>query len=240
MKIEKVNINEVKLNDKNPRFIKNDKFKKLVKSIKDMPEMLDVRPIVVDDDMIVLGGNMRLKACKEAGLKEVSIIRFNNLSEEKKKEFIVKDNVGYGEWDFDILLTDWNKEDLLDWGMDLPKSVNLDGYTKKIEAPVYEPSDEKPFLDDLFDLTKYNELIDEIEKSDLDNNIKVFLRYAASRHIVFNYNKIADYYAHSDKDLQELMENSALVIIDFDRAIENGFVELSENIKKLFINEYGN
>ena len=103
MDIEKIDIKKIILNSNNPRVIKDDKFKKLVKSIKEFPEMLEVRPIVVDDDMVVLGGNMRTKACIEAGLKEVPVIKFNNLSEEKKKEFIVKDNVGYGEWEFDIL-----------------------------------------------------------------------------------------------------------------------------------------
>lgn len=92
MNIEKIEIEKVKMNPNNPRTIKNDKFRKLVKSIKEFPEMLEVRSIVVDDDMVVLGGNMRLKACKEAGLKEVYIIKFSDLSEEKKKEFIVKDN----------------------------------------------------------------------------------------------------------------------------------------------------
>lgn len=121
MKIEKVKIGKLVMNPNNPRTIKDDKFKKLVKSIKEFPEMLDVRPIVVDEDMIVLGGNMRLKACISAGLEEVSIIRFENLPEEKKKEFIVKDNVGYGEWDFELLLEDWTKEELIDWGMDMPK-----------------------------------------------------------------------------------------------------------------------
>lgn len=119
MKIEKIKIDELKLNPNNPRIIKDDKFKKLVKSIKEFPEMLEVRPIVVDDDMIVLGGNMRLKACISAGLNQVPIIRFNDLTDEKKKEFIVKDNVGYGEWDYELLLEDWTKEQLIDWGLDL-------------------------------------------------------------------------------------------------------------------------
>jgi DNA modification methylase len=121
MNIEKVDIKKIVMNPNNPRIIKDDKFKKLVKSIKDFPEMLEVRPIVVDDNMVVLGGNMRTKACIEAGLKEVSIIKFSKLSEDKKKEFIVKDNVGYGDWDWDLLNEDWNKEQLLDWGLDLPK-----------------------------------------------------------------------------------------------------------------------
>jgi ParB-like chromosome segregation protein Spo0J len=117
MTIERINIDQVKPNPNNPRTIKDDKFKKLVKSIKEFPEMLEARPIVVDDNMIVLGGNMRLKACKEAGLKEVSIIKFNDLSEEKKKEFIIKDNTSYGEWDYDLLNT-WDKDLLLDSGFD--------------------------------------------------------------------------------------------------------------------------
>lgn len=121
MNIERVDITKLIMNPINPRVIKDDKFKKLVKSIKEFPEMLEVRPIVVDDDMVVLGGNMRTKACISAGLKEVPIIKFKDLSDDKKKEFIVKDNVGYGEWDFDLLLEDWDKERLLDWGMDLPK-----------------------------------------------------------------------------------------------------------------------
>lgn len=121
MNIEKVDIKTLVMNPNNPRTIKDDKFKKLVKSIKEFPEMLDVRPIVVDENMVVLGGNMRTKACLSAGLTEVSIIKFNDLSEEKKKEFVVKDNVGYGEWDYDLLLEDWNKEKLIDWGMDIPK-----------------------------------------------------------------------------------------------------------------------
>lgn len=122
MTIERINIDQIKLNKDNPRVIKDDKFNKLVKSIKDFPEMLDVRPIVVDDDMIVLGGNMRLKACEKAGLTEVPIIRFSNLTDEKKKEFIIKDNIGYGEWDFDIILEDWNKDMLLDFGLDIPRN----------------------------------------------------------------------------------------------------------------------
>lgn len=119
MNIEKVDIKTLVMNPNNPRTIRDDKFKKLVKSINEFPEMLDVRPIVVDEDMVVLGGNMRLKACLSAGLKEVSIIRFENLDEEKKKEFIVKDNVGYGEWEYELLLEDWDKDLLLDWGLDV-------------------------------------------------------------------------------------------------------------------------
>ena len=117
--MELINIQEVKPNENNPRFIKDYKFKKLVRSIKDFPEMLKLRPIVVNSDMVVLGGNMRLKACKEAGLKEVWIIKADELTEQQQREFIVKDNVGFGEWDWDVLGNEWNVHQLEDWGLDL-------------------------------------------------------------------------------------------------------------------------
>jgi hypothetical protein len=116
----KVKISEVKLNPNNPRLIKDDKFAKLVQSIKDLPQMLEIRPIVVNSDMVVLGGNMRLKACKEAGLKEVPIIIADNLNEEQQKEFLIKDNVSGGEWDWQMLSNDWDTGQLNDWGIDIP------------------------------------------------------------------------------------------------------------------------
>jgi DNA modification methylase len=115
-----VNIAAVKENPDNPRFIKDAKFKKLVKSIKGFPEMLEKRPIVVDEDMVVLGGNMRLKACKSAGLFEVWVDIAEGWTEEQKREFIVKDNVGFGEWDWDILANEWDVAQLDEWGLDLP------------------------------------------------------------------------------------------------------------------------
>jgi hypothetical protein len=124
MKIETVKISAVKSNPNNPRIIKDDKFKKLVTSIKEFPQMLDIRPIVVNDEMIVLGGNMRLKACIEAGLKEVSIIKASELTPEQQNEFIIKDNVGFGEWNWDDLANSWDTEQLVEWGLDLPVFFN--------------------------------------------------------------------------------------------------------------------
>ena len=112
----KEKISKVKNNPNNPRVIKDDKFEKLVRSIKEFPKMLEIRPIVVNDDMIVLGGNMRLKACKEAGLKEVPIIKASELTEEEQKQFIIKDNVSGGEWDWEALAVDWNAGELEEWG----------------------------------------------------------------------------------------------------------------------------
>jgi len=116
---QQVKISKVKGNPNNPRIIKNDKFKKLVKSIQEFPEMLKLRPIVVDEDMMVLGGNMRLKASKGAGLKEVWIEVAEGLTEEQKKEFIVKDNVGFGEWEWDMLANEWDSVQLAEWGLDV-------------------------------------------------------------------------------------------------------------------------
>jgi len=124
--MQTVKISEVKSNPNNPRLIKDDKFKKLVQSIKDFPQMLDIRPIVVNAEMIVLGGNMRLKACKEAGLKEVPIIIADNLTEEQQREFIIKDNTSGGEWDWDMLANEWDTEQLDAWGLDLPVDFNIE------------------------------------------------------------------------------------------------------------------
>jgi len=125
MKIEKVKLSEIKPNPNNPRIIKDEKFKKLVKSIKDFPQMLELRPIVVDENNIILGGNMRFKALKEAGHTEVSIVRANDLTSEQKDEFIVKDNVGFGEWDWDTLANEWDADKLEDWGLDLPVDLSV-------------------------------------------------------------------------------------------------------------------
>ena len=121
MKPNQVKISKIKTNPENPRLIKDAKFKKLVRSIKEFPEMLKLRPIVVDENNIILGGNMRYKACIEAGLKEIYIIQAENLNEEQKKEFIIKDNVGFGDWDWDIIANDWNLDKLNNWGLDLPE-----------------------------------------------------------------------------------------------------------------------
>lgn len=115
--MKKVKISQVKANDSNPRYIKDHKFTKLVESIKEFPEMLEARPIVVNKDMVVLGGNMRLRACQEAGLKEVFIEQVD-WSEEKQMQFIIKDNVSFGEWDWDVLANEWNTTDLEEWGLD--------------------------------------------------------------------------------------------------------------------------
>jgi ParB-like chromosome segregation protein Spo0J len=119
---KRVKISDIKPNPSNPRLIKDDKFKKLVKSVQDFPEMLELRPVVVNTDMVILGGNMRWKACKEAGLKEIPVLIASGLTPEQEREFIIKDNVSGGEWDWEMLGIEWNADELEEWGMDLPKN----------------------------------------------------------------------------------------------------------------------
>jgi hypothetical protein len=122
--MQRVPIGTIKNNPNNPRVIKDDKFKKLVQSIKDLPEMAEVRPVVVNTDMVVLGGNMRLKAMREAGWKDVPI-QVVDWDEDKQRQFIIKDNVSGGEWDWDMLANEWDTEELQEWGLDLP-GLDLD------------------------------------------------------------------------------------------------------------------
>lgn len=240
--IIKVPLKKVKPNPNNPRTISKSKYQQLLKSLTDFPEMLDKRPIVVvteGENYIALGGNMRLKALTELKVKKVPVMVADDWSEEKRKEFIIKDNIGYGDWDFEVLKNLWDDTELVEWGLDLPEEKKDDLYTRKIKSPCYEPGEFKPQLSQLVDNSKTIKLLQEIDNSNLPEDEKEFLRIAASRHVVFDYGMIADYYARSSKEMQMLMENSALVIIDFKQAIEQGFVKLSMEISDQFDEEYG-
>lgn len=138
----KLKINELKPNQDNPRIIKDFKFKKLVQSIKDFPEMLELRPIVVDEDMTILGGNMRYRACIEAGVKEIPVKVAKGLTEDQKKEFIVKDNLSFGDWDWDMLGNSFDFEMLDDWALELPSGM----FKEDID---YSILDEEDFEDEL-------------------------------------------------------------------------------------------
>jgi site-specific DNA-methyltransferase (adenine-specific) len=156
MNIEWVKTKDIIPNTENPRIIKDDKFKKLVQSIKDFPEMLEIRPIVVNNEMMILGGNMRLKAIQEIGIKEVPIIKAENLTEQQQREFLIKDNVGFGEWDWDALANDWDPAELNEWGLDVP---NLD--LNELEATEDDfdvpegGSDTDIVLGDIFDIGQH-------------------------------------------------------------------------------------
>jgi DNA modification methylase len=166
MKTELVSIKLVKSNPNNPRIIKDDKFAKLVASIKEFPKMLEIRPIVVNDDMIVLGGNMRLKACIHAGLKEVPIIKVTDLTEQEQKQFIIKDNVSGGEWDWNMLANEWDAEELDAWGLDVPDfGKELEAEEDDFEAP--EGGIETDIvLGDLFEIGEHRLLCGDSTDSD--------------------------------------------------------------------------
>lgn len=171
MNTETVNIKKLKPNPANPRTIKDDKFHKLVQSVKAFPEMLKLRPIVVNDKMEVLGGNMRLRACIEAGMSEVSIIRASELTEDQQREFIIKDNVGFGEWDMDALANEWDAEELQEWGLDLP------GFDSGSEAQEddYEMPDEIEtdiVLGDLFEIGRHRLLCGDSTAAENFNRLK--------------------------------------------------------------------
>lgn len=148
MKTTLVKISEVKQNPNNPRTIRDDKFTKLVASIKAFPEMLNIRPIVVNNDMVVLGGNMRLKACREAGLKQVPIIVADELTEAQQREFIIKDNVSGGEWDWTLLSNDWDTDQLNEWGLDIPQ------FDSNVDYSILDDEDMEDTLSDLADGVK--------------------------------------------------------------------------------------
>lgn len=157
-------LSKLKPKDGNPRFIKDDKFDKLVNSIKEFPKMMELRPMIYDPEtMEVLGGNMRLKALEELGYKDIPdtwIKSAKDLTEEEKKRFIIADNLGFGEWDFDLLANEWNEEQLLDWGLDVDftKEDDLDDEPEPIDKAVLHL---KVIFDSADEMTKiYNELLD--------------------------------------------------------------------------------
>jgi site-specific DNA-methyltransferase (adenine-specific) len=172
MEIKLVKLSEIKSNPNNPRLIKDDKFHKLVKSIKEFPKMLEIRPVVVNADMIVLGGNMRLKACKEAGLKEIPIIFADDLTEEQQKEFIIKDNVGFGEWDWDMIANEWDVEQIEDWGLDVPDFAIHE--EPEAEEDDYEIPDEVQtdiVIGDLFEIGEHRLLCGDSTQTDTFDKI---------------------------------------------------------------------
>ena len=205
MQIKTVKISQVKPNPNNPRLIKDDKFHKLVKSIQEFPKMLEIRPIVVNADMIILGGNMRLKACKEAGLKEVPIIFADDLTEEQQREFIIKDNVGFGEWDWEMIANEWDTEQLEDWGLDIPDFAvqeELEAQEDDYEMPdevktdivlgdLFEIGDHRLLCGDSFDSEQVEKLMNggkadmvftdppyDLENEDYHSNILLFSKNA--------------------------------------------------------------
>jgi hypothetical protein len=225
METEIVKISKVKNNPNNPRLIKDDKFKKLVRSIKEFPEMMKIRPIVVNDDMVVLGGNMRLRACKDAGLKEIPIIKASELTEKKQREFIIKDNVGFGEWDWDDLANEWDADQLEDWGLDLPVLTETEKLSElKFEDIYYEPKDKPDItLDDCINMNLFNKKCEFIDQSNLSDDKKNLLKMFACRFLKIDFENVANYYYfNADEEEQKVMERLRLVLCD---AGLNGFIQ---------------
>lgn len=214
------------------------------------------QPLVVDSEGIVIAGHTRLKAAMKLGMETCTVVVADKLTPEQVRAYRIADNrTGeLAEWDHDKLVEEI--QGLHDLGFDVEltgfsmNDLDIDGesgdgdsdenYSRKIEVPIYEPKGEKPLVAELLDRSKTNKLIAEIDNTDFHDETKQFLRDAAERHTIFNFRKVADFYAHSDPAVQNLMEKSALVIIDMEKGIENGFVTLTQEISKLYESEYGN
>lgn len=210
------------------------------------------RSILLDKNNRIIAGNKTQELAKEAGIKKVIVIDAKpdelvavrrgdvDLDSEKGREIALADNATSAanlDWDDEALARAQEEIGLSveDWGVSIGKETIDDTYSRKIETPVYEPSGVAPTLSDCYDSTKTEELIKEIKEAELPDEVREFLIYAAYRHTEFNYGMIADYYCNATKEIQELFEDSALVIIDFKKAIEKGFVKMTEEL----LSEYG-
>jgi ParB-like chromosome segregation protein Spo0J len=235
-------ITDLKLNPNNPRIIKDDKFKKLVTSLSEFPEMMEKRPMVcvtdTDGKLYPLGGNMRLRALKELKYKEIPdawIMLADEWTEEKRREFVIKDNLSMGEWSWDDLANEWNVEELAEWGLDIPMLNDKDEQQEiedlfSIELPFYTPSEDLPNVNDLADVSKTQELNSQIDLLKIDEELKEILKIRASFFTDFNFQKIADYYAQQTDEVKELFEELGMVILAPKEALERGFINLKNEI----------
>jgi len=236
-----VKITDVKPNPKNPRIIKDDKFQKLVKSIQEFPDMLNKRPLVVftdvDNKYVVLGGNMRLKACKEIGLKEIPIIVADEWTEEQKNEFLIKDNVGFGEWDWDSLANEWDAEKLDDWGLDLPVDLSVQEELEAEEDNYEIPNEINTdiVIGDLFEIGEHRLLCGDSTDSDdvakLMNGQKSELLFTSPP-----YSDMREYNGNKDLSIEKIIE----FITSFYQYCEYQVINLGIQRKEGQIFEYWN
>ena len=244
--IELVDIDSIIPNPKNANRHSIEQIKRLEKLIKYQGFR---NPLIVSNRTgFLVVGHGRLEAAKNLGMNKVPVIYQDFKDEAQEYAYLISDNeiARWAELDMHSVYTELKEIEIDDVEMlglehfeipDVEDLIDDEKYTRKVESPIYEPSGDKPNLKEIYDTDKYYSLINEIDKSDLEESEKVFLRFAAARHIKFNYKYIAEYYAHSDAKLQNLMENSALVIIDFDKAIEQGFVKLTEKGREAYQND---
>ena len=242
MEIVYKKLDEIRPYANNPRF-NDDAVQYVAQSIKEFGFKV---PIIIDKKGEIVAGHTRYKASMELGLKEVPCIVADDLTDEQVKAFRLADNKVSEQsmWNYDLL-----EIELQDIGIDMSAFGFLDNleeeslndldieYTTKIKRPQYDVKGFEPEIRDLVDEYKVNQLIDEIKASNVTEEQKEFLIKAAQRHLTFNYSNIAEYYAHQDKEMQELMEKSALVIIDIKDAIANGYVELTQELSDIMDKE---
>ena len=239
MNIIEMNVEELIPYENNPR--KNDDaVEKVALSISAFGFKV---PIVIDSNNVIVTGHTRLKAAKKLGIQTVPCIKADDLTDEQIKAFRLADNkvAEFSQWDEEKLMKELEELGAIDmsvYGVDFPddeegEEEQDDTYTDKTNIPQYEITGDVPELSELVDEQKTKELLEEIENSDLAYDEKQFLIKAAQRHLVFNYKKVAEYYAAASEEMQELMEKSALVIIDYNDAIMNGYTKLSEKKQKL-------
>ena len=234
MKVTEMSVKELKPYVKNTKKHDKTQIANVAESIK---QYGFVQPIVVDKDNNIVIGHCRYEAAKKMKLETVPCVCVDELTDEQVKALRIVDNKSNeSPWDMDFLADELAEVDLsmFDFDFGLDENENEENpYTQKIEVPHYEITGEKPSFEEMYDREKENELISEIENSDVSEKEKEFLIEAAHRHCCFNYRNIAEYYAHASAEMQKLMEKSALVIIDYENAIANGYVELSEKIKEI-------
>ena len=197
-----------------------------------------VQPIVIDRDGVIVIGHCRALAAEKLGMKEVPCVCVDDLTPEQVNALRIVDNKSNeSPWDFDLLADELADLDLSNFDFSFVADEKKENpYTNKIKIPQYEVHGEQPSLDELYDTDKTDDLIAEIKISGVSEAEKQFLIEAAKRHTVFNYRNIAEYYAHASCEMQQLMERSALVIIDYEDAIANGYMKLSKAIERMRAN----
>ena len=240
IEIKYKSIKDLKPYKKNAKKHPKEQIERIANSIK---EFGFTQPVIIDKDNYVVAGHGRILGAKKAGVKNIPTVCLEDLTEEQIKAYRLVDNkTNESAWD-EVLLSQ-ELEELQEsitmslFGFDLAEEIEKEEskYSMEINIPHYEIKGEMPDLSELVDKTKTNELLNNIKESNVPEEIKKFLRLGAYRHLKFNYSKIAEFYAQADKETQELMEQSALVIIDFDDALKNGYVQLSNKLFDL-INE---
>ena len=232
-------------NPKHPPQVVESEFELLRDSRRRLFRFLKDRPMLVEADGMVKCGNKRLRALKANGVRFVPAEYVRYLADytpEEVDEFILQDNLHRGVWDAEELLAQYDADKLRSLSSEFDELIaeferKRDGedfeYSSKIEAPHYNITGDKPAVEELYDTEKADELAREVDAAKVPKEVKRFLKAAAMRHVVFNFRNIAEYYAHADAKVQRLMEKSALVIIDFEDAIRNGFVIVSEKMDAL-------